>query len=916
PLYSETYTFTTRSDDGVRLWVNGQSVIDNWTDHGPTYDSGTIALSAGTKYDIQLDYYENGGGAVCQLSWSSASQAEEIIPQSQLYSSGGGDTTPPAAPTNLSASAGDGQVDLNWDDNTEGDLDGYSVYRSTTSGSGYGSIATVYGGSAYSDTGVTNGTTYYYVVTAFDTSANESGYSNEASATPQAAGLPSPWQNQDIGSPSAAGSAGYSSGTFTIEGDGNDIWNNSDNFHYVYQSLSGDGEIEARVASLENTNSWAKAGVMIRESLTGGSTHAMMVVTPGNGTSFQRRTSTGSTSESTTPGDGVTAPYWVRVTRSGDTFTGYKSSDGSSWTQVGSVTISMATDVYIGLPVTSHSDGVLCTAEMDNVTVTSGGGDTTPPAAPTGLTATAASDSQIDLDWDDNTESDLDSYNVYRDGSQIATGVTVSSYSDAGLSAETQYCYTVTAVDTSSNESAQSAQDCATTQAATTADATISEAASAPTIDGSADAVWADTNTYSIANALSGATGGTDLSGQWRALWDSTNLYYLVEVTDDAQVNDSTDAWDDDSVEIYIDADNSKGTSYDGVNDYQLVLRWNDATIHLGTNSATDTTGMDFAIADTADGYTVEVLVPWSTLGVTPAAGNLIGTDVHVNDDDDGGARDGKISWFAMVDNSWSDPSTFAEAELVAGEADTTPPANPTGLSATAGDGQVDLNWDDNTEGDLASYSVYRSTTSGSGYSSIATGVASSAYTDTGVTNGTTYYYVVTAVDTSSNESGYSNEASATPEAGPAFAVKVNFQPSGSTVPDGYVADVSQTYGDRGNGYTYGWEASFDETRDRDAHSDQRYDTLNHLQLDGTSHYWEIAVPDGTHDVWLVCGDPSYTDQVNDMVVEGTSCNDPDGQDNFDEYSVTVNVTDGRLTIEAAGSASNSKVCFVEITQQ
>ncbi|MFO8006741.1 MAG: PA14 domain-containing protein, partial [Candidatus Brocadiia bacterium] len=92
-------------------------------------------------------------------------------------------------------------------------------------------------------------------------------------------------------------------------------------------------------------------------------------------------------------------------------------------------------------------------------------GDTTPPAAPTGLTATAASESQVNLNWDDNTEGDLDSYNVYRDGSQIATGVASSSYSDTGLSPSTQYCYTVTAVDTSSNESTESAQDCATTLA-------------------------------------------------------------------------------------------------------------------------------------------------------------------------------------------------------------------------------------------------------------------------------------------------------------------------------------------------------------------------------------------------------------------------------------------------------------------
>jgi hypothetical protein len=85
PLYSENYTFTTRSDDGIRLWVNGIQIINNWTDHGPTDDTGTISLTAGVKYDIVLEFYENGGGAVSQLSWSSASQANQIIPQSQLF---------------------------------------------------------------------------------------------------------------------------------------------------------------------------------------------------------------------------------------------------------------------------------------------------------------------------------------------------------------------------------------------------------------------------------------------------------------------------------------------------------------------------------------------------------------------------------------------------------------------------------------------------------------------------------------------------------------------------------------------------------------------------------------------------------------------------------------------------------------
>jgi len=85
PLYSETYTFTTRSDDGIRLWVNGVQIINNWTDHAVTTNTGTISLTAGVKYAIVLEFYENGGQAVSQLSWNSTSQTNQIIPQSQLY---------------------------------------------------------------------------------------------------------------------------------------------------------------------------------------------------------------------------------------------------------------------------------------------------------------------------------------------------------------------------------------------------------------------------------------------------------------------------------------------------------------------------------------------------------------------------------------------------------------------------------------------------------------------------------------------------------------------------------------------------------------------------------------------------------------------------------------------------------------
>ena len=182
--------------------------------------------------------------------------------------------------------------------------------------------------------------------------------------------LPSPWKSRDIGSPGAAGSAVYGNGTFTVTGSGGDIWDTSDQFRYVYQTASGDCQITARVASLQNVNAWSKAGVMVRETLNANSTFAMMVMTASNGACFQYRTSAGGNC-GLGQSAGKAAPYWVRVKRAGNTFTGYMSPDGNTWTPVGAPqTITMGASVYIGLPVTSHNNSALCTAAMDNVTAT------------------------------------------------------------------------------------------------------------------------------------------------------------------------------------------------------------------------------------------------------------------------------------------------------------------------------------------------------------------------------------------------------------------------------------------------------------------------------------------------------------------------------------------------------------------
>jgi regulation of enolase protein 1 (concanavalin A-like superfamily) len=177
------------------------------------------------------------------------------------------------------------------------------------------------------------------------------------------------WALQDIGATGVAGSqdfTGYPS-QIAIEGSGADIWGTADAFRFLRTEWTLDGTITARVRSIERTHDWAKAGVMFRESVAPGSRQVMLVVSAARGLAMQYRPATGSESANVALQPGVAAPEWVRLTRAGNTFTGYASEDGTTWRRIGAVTVDMSGDAYAGLAVTSHDNSTLATAAFESL---------------------------------------------------------------------------------------------------------------------------------------------------------------------------------------------------------------------------------------------------------------------------------------------------------------------------------------------------------------------------------------------------------------------------------------------------------------------------------------------------------------------------------------------------------------------
>ncbi len=185
-----------------------------------------------------------------------------------------------------------------------------------------------------------------------------------------------PGTNHNVGSVSLPGGYSLSNGAFTVWGDGAGIKDTADAFHFVHQSLTGDGQIVARLLSLQGGSESVEAGLMMRETLAPGSRHAFLTATAAKAATFRRRRATdGYSVQNSHPGTNYS---WLRLMRMGNTFVGHVSTDGTNWEYVWFTTLNLPNQLEVGLAVTAHTYGLLSTGHFDNVTV----GNLTPLPGP------------------------------------------------------------------------------------------------------------------------------------------------------------------------------------------------------------------------------------------------------------------------------------------------------------------------------------------------------------------------------------------------------------------------------------------------------------------------------------------------------------------------------------------------------
>jgi fibronectin type 3 domain-containing protein len=635
--------------------------------------------------------------------------------------------TIPATPGGFSATAGNGQVALNWNASTG--ATSYNVKRSLSSGGPYSPLLNVMS-NAHIDTAVLNGNTYYYVVSAVN-SAGESNNSSQSSATPV---VPVSIPATPTGLTATAGNNQVSLSWAASNGAAG----------YRLKRAASSGGPYVQIATPTSTN-------YLDASAANGITYFYVVAA----TNTAGDSSDSSPASATPVAPIPAAPTGLAATAgNAQVVLNWNSSSGAAGYRVKRATTSGGPYTQIAAPTsTSYTDTAVINGTEYYYVVTaanaagaesglSAQANATPlpplPATPTGLAATAGN-AQVSLSW--TASSGATGYRVKRGTSsggpynQIATPVT-TSYTDSAVSNDTTYYYIVTAANPA-GESGASTQASATPQPPVPA---IPNALMAVSGNGQVGLSWL---------ASSGATSynvkrSTSNGGPYSQLANPTTNSY----TDTAVLNGDTYYYVVSAVNSAGESGNTAqvtGTPTAPVTapaaPTGLSATAGDTQVSLSWTASSGATSYHVMRATTDGGPYTEIAVPITTAYIDTSVTN-----------------DTTYYYVVRAANSAGQSGNSGQASATP-TAPVTVPAAPAALSATPGNAQVALSW--SASGGATSYRVKRSTTSGGPYTSVAT-PTSTTYTNTGLTNGTTYYYVVTAMN-AAGESGNSPQASASP---------------------------------------------------------------------------------------------------------------------------------------------------------
>jgi hypothetical protein len=371
PKYSEVYYFQTHAEDGVRLWIDGKPIIDKWVDSPPYLQEGKIALQAGKRYDLKVEYHNRMGEALMRLRWASASQPKQVIPASRLSPP----LDDPASPPRIMLTS---PVADRWR------IAPGSMELEATAAATKGEIARVEFFSGNTLLGTVTTAPYHYTWVHVPPghhklTARATDEAGTITASPPvmvnvaangAGSLPPPWGSMRLGAMERRDSSSYSGGLFTVRAGGGELSGAFDSGYFIAQPLDGDGQITVRVGDVTtNATPNAVAGLMIRETLSGDARYAALVAGKENSRFLCRRE----------PGSWVAAndlnravPCYLRLVRTGIYIKAYISDNGSSWQLVGSDQLTIGSQSFVGLIATSGADDDLSTATLDHVEVHAG----------------------------------------------------------------------------------------------------------------------------------------------------------------------------------------------------------------------------------------------------------------------------------------------------------------------------------------------------------------------------------------------------------------------------------------------------------------------------------------------------------------------------------------------------------------